>query len=194
MTSTQNNSQHYILCLLINYFNIKKVNTAFSFILNQYWLYVIHLLKNVAPSVLATAMKFLVCYKKWAIWRLEMYLAIYAIHTPVKSPDRKLMAEDSIRSHESAAILYQSLRGEIGFSCQAFNRSSSVTRLMRWSGVEQITSRINEKKHACVSCISSGVGLFEKGYPYQPVKQWKNTVTWKFQQYSEKICTINCPA
>lgn len=172
MTSTQNNSQCYILCLLINYFNIKNFNTDFSFTINQYWLYVLRLLKSVAPSVLAVAMEFLVppavCYIKWAIsiWRLEMYLAIYAIHTPVKSPDRKLMAEDSIRSHESAAILYQSLRGEMGFSCQAFNRSSSVTRLMRWSGVEQITSRINEKKHACVSCISSGVGLFEKGHPY----------------------------
>jgi hypothetical protein len=76
------------------------------------------------------------------------------------------MAEDSIRSHESAAMQYQSLSGEIGFSCQAFSLSSSVTRLMRWSGVEQITSRINEKKQACVSCISSGAGLYEKGQSF----------------------------
>jgi hypothetical protein len=90
------------------------------------------------------------------------------MHTPGKSPDRKLIAEDIIRSHESAALQYQSFRGEIGFSCQAFSRSSNVKRLIRWSGVEQITSRINEKKHACVSCISSGVGLHEKEKGYSP--------------------------
>jgi hypothetical protein len=89
---------------------------------------------------------------------------MWAIYTPGKSPDRKLMAEDSIRSQESAAMQYQSLRGEMGFSCHAFSLSSNVNRLMRCSGVEQITSRISEKKQACVSCISSGVGLYEKGH------------------------------
>jgi len=41
MTSTQNNSQSYISCLLIHYFNIRNVNTDFSFIVNHYWLYVL---------------------------------------------------------------------------------------------------------------------------------------------------------